>query len=411
MDTNWQQHLDQAIDSMGDELIAIRRHLHTSPEISGEEYQTTEFLIERLQTQGFRPRTPETKRGVVCDDGEASGAKIAIRADIDALQIQDAKEVAYRSQRDNVMHACGHDAHTAILYGALCGLRQVRLADGLPWPIAVRGIFQPAEETAQGAKEMVAAGVLEGVGAIFATHVDPKRIAGRIGLRDGVSTANCDEIRIRLQGVGGHAARPHDAVDPIGAAAQLLQNIYLFVPRSTDSQEAVVVTFGHISGGSNSNVIPDSVQIQGTMRTLCHQVRAQTKERIQRICRGVSETTGVQIDMEIVNELDSVSNNAELNGILSRGAAEVLEAGGVEAIPRASMGSEDFSVYLREVPGAMFRLGAASGELRTPLHSTNFDIAEEVIMIGAKILARSAVLWSDPHRACDRTSAAAESMS
>ncbi len=408
MDTSWQQYLDRAIDELSGELIEIRRHLHQYPEISGHEYRTTEFLLERLQSRGLCGITPDTKRGVICDDGEATAGKIALRADIDALQIQDTKQVAYRSQHEGVMHACGHDAHSAILYGALCGLRQLRLTDGLPWPVTVRGIFQPAEETAKGAREMVAAGALSGVSAILATHVDPHREAGSIGLRDGVSTANCDEIRVRLQGVGGHAARPHDTRDPIHAAAQLIQNTYSLVSRKIDSQDAVIVTFGHIAGGSNSNVIPDSVEMRGTMRTLCNQVRIRAKEQLQQVCRGVSEATGVEIELEMVNELASVFNDADLNEILMRSGSEVLGAGRVERIPRASMGSEDFAVYLEQVPGAMFRLGIATEELRAPLHSTNFDISEETIMMGAKILARSAILWCDPHRSLDKSATAAE---
>ena len=255
---------------------------------------------------------------------------------------------------------------------------------------------------------MVSAGALEGVSAILATHVDPHREVGSIGLRDGVSTANCDEIRIRLQGVGGHAARPHDTRDPIHAAAQLIQNTYSLVSRKIDAQDAVVVTFGHIAGGSNSNVIPDSVEMRGTMRTLCNQVRTQAKEQLQQVCRGVSEATGVQIELEMVNELASVFNDAGLNEILTRAGSEIVGADHVERIPRASMGSEDFAVYLEQIPGAMFRLGVATEEFRAPLHSTNFDISEETIMIGAKILARSAIFWCDPHRSLDRSAAAVE---
>ena len=408
MDTTWQQNLDRAIDARGEELIALRRHLHAYPELSGEEFQTTALLLERLQSAGCVCRVPAEKRGVLADVGDEKGPRIGLRADIDALQIQDAKDVSYRSVNDGVMHACGHDAHSAILYGALCGLQQLRQAEAFPWPVSVRGIFQPAEETAQGAQEMVAFGALEGLSAVLGIHVDPKRAAGSIGLRDGVSTANCDEIRIHLRGVGGHVASPHEAVDPVNAVAQLLQAIYLLIPRTTDSQEAVVVTFGRIVGGTNSNVIPELVELRGTLRTLCKNVRVQTKEKLHRICHGVSETTGVEINLDIKSEIDSVINDKTLNQILRRSAIELIGAKNIEDIRRPSMGSEDFSVYLREVPGAMFRLGTATNERHVPLHSSNFDIAEEVIIVAAKILARSAVFWSDPSRSDDCSSVTEE---
>ncbi|MEC7696509.1 MAG: amidohydrolase [Planctomycetota bacterium] len=404
----WQEHLDQAIEGQAKSLIQLRRHLHSHPEISGQEFQTTSYLLDLLREIGCDCRVPTAKRGIVAQLGDAGVPRIALRADLDALQIQDVKDVAYRSRNDGVMHACGHDAHCAILVGALQGLQQLSKVGQLPWPISVCGIFQPAEETATGAKEMVHFGALNGVDAILGVHVDPKRKLGVIGLRNGVSTANCDEIRVHLRGVGGHAARPHEAVDPLSAAAQLVQAIYLQVPRSTNSQDAVVVTFGRISGGQNSNVIPDSVELRGTLRTLSDAVRIQTQKKLSELCRGVSATTGVAIDLEIKTEIDSVVNDPNLNQILRTAAIEVLEGNKVETITRSSMGSEDFSVYLKDIPGAMFRLGTATEERETHLHSSDFDIAEEAIVVAAKILARSAVLWSDPKKIDDCRSVAGE---
>jgi amidohydrolase len=406
MDGMWQQQLDQAIDERADALIALRRHLHMHPEISGKEFQTTAYLLEQLESIGCDCRVPTERRGVVADVGTEKMPRIGLRADIDALQIQDAKDVSYRSTHDGVMHACGHDAHSAILYGALSGLQQLAVSDGFPWPVSVRGIFQPAEETAQGAREMVQFGALDGIDAIFGLHVDPKRPVGSIGLRDGVSTANCDEIRIQLRGVGAHAARPHEAVDALSAAAQLVQTVYLNIPRTTDSQESVVVTFGRIVGGANSNVIPESVEMRGTLRTLCSNVREQTKQKLAEICDGVSKMTGVDIDLDIKSEIDSVVNAPALNNVIRRSATEVIGAKNIKDISRSSMGSEDFSVYLQEIPGAMFRLGTAAKETQISLHSSSFDIAEEVIVVAAKILARSAVFWSDPNEMGECSSAA-----
>lgn len=394
---SWQVNLDRMVDARAPQLVAVRRHLHAYPEVSGEEYQTSQYLLKLLQDEGFDCRMPPEGRGLIVDLAATSAEKIILRADIDALGIQDTKDVSYRSCHDGVMHACGHDAHSAILLGTVLALRDLQDAGQLPWPTHVRGLFQPAEETAAGARELMAAGALEGGRAILGVHVDPSISFGTIGLRNGVSTANCDEVSIVLSGPGGHAARPHETVDTIAAAAGLLTAIYSTIPRNTDSQDAVVVTFGKIAGGTNSNVIPETVYIQGTLRTLDMEVRRRTKEKLRKICLGVAEVTGVGIVVDIGAEIDSVCNDDAMTDVLRRAACDLLGPEKVHEISRASMGSEDFSVYLKQIPGAMFRLGCApSGKEGIPLHSASFDIEEKAIAVGAKMLARSAVIWSEP---------------
>lgn len=400
MVSSWQTHLDRVIDARAAELVAVRRHLHAHPEVSGEEYETSRYLCQQLQDQGFEPQLGPGGRGLIVDNSVGKAGKIALRADIDALAIQDIKEVAYRSHREGVMHACGHDVHSTILLGALLALKELQAADQLPWLTPVRGIFQPSEETATGAAEMVAVGALEGVQAIVGLHVDPTLTVGTVGLRSGVCTAHCDELEIVVTGRGGHAARPHDTADPIAAAAQLINSIYGTVPRAIDSQDSVVVSFGQIAGGMNSNVIPDQVRLQGTLRTLADEVRCRSKEKILQICRGIAESAGVCIKAEFQDGVDSVSNDELLTDLLRSAAIDFLGPAQVQAIPRPSMGSEDFSVYLKQVPGAMLRLGStASGETGVPLHSASFDIDEQTIAMGIKIIARSAVIWSEPKSA------------
>jgi len=397
MNFSWQTNLDQAIDARAKQVIAVRRHIHTHPEASGKEYRTSRYLCQLLGEHGLDPQIGPDGRGLIVDSCKTDCEKIALRADIDALGINDAKDVAYRSRHDGLMHACGHDVHAAILFGAILALVDLKNAGQLPWPTHVRGVFQPAEETAMGAAEMVAAGALKGVQAIMALHVDPTMTVGTVGLRNGVATAHCDELDIVLTGRGGHAARPHDTEDPIAAASQLINSMYLTIPRVTDSQDAVVISFGRIAGGKHSNVIPEQVHLWGTLRTLDTEVRKRSKNKIHLICQGIAVSTGVSIDVKIVQEIDSIYNDAAIVELLRGVSGELLGPGQVVQIPRPSMGSEDFSVYLKHVPGAMLRLGTASPEKEeTPLHTASFDVDEEAIAMGTKILARSVVAWSQP---------------
>jgi len=401
MSDSWQHELDRQVDERYDQMVEIRRRLHMYPEVSGDERQTSLYLYQLLGDEGFDVRMGPDGHGVLADSSTASDqttqGTIALRADIDALHIHDVKEVEYRSQHDGVMHACGHDAHTAVVLGALCTLNDLRDAGRLPWEFRMRGIFQPAEETCVGAKEMIRVGALDGVDAILATHMDPARRLGRIGLRAGAFTANSDEVRVNIVGRGGHAARPHEASDPIAAAAQLINALYLFVPRATDSQDAVVVTMGQLIGGDNANVIPEEVTLRGTVRTLETDVRDETFEHIRRLAAGIGQTTDTNIQVHFGHSSNSINNDAQLIDLLTRSGTEILGSEGIEHIPRPSMGSEDFAFYVEKTPGAMFRLGCTSDRAGGyPLHSPTFDIDEEALRIGARILARTVVYWSNP---------------
>ncbi len=397
---SWSEPLDLAVDDCFDDMVSVRRYLHTHPEPSGQELRTIAYLNERLVEAGFDPRLASHKRGLLVDSSECgAGPSIALRADVDALKIEDAKKVDYRSQVTGVMHACGHDAHPAMLLGAIRALRVVESAGGLPWPVRWRAIFQPAEETCVGAKEMVAEGALEDIDAILALHVDPSREIGKIGTRVGPLTSITDQLNIVIVGRGGHAARPHESRDPIAAAAQLISSMYLFVPRATDSHDSVVVTIGQIIGGESANVIPETVELRGTLRTLSQRVRERTQTHIRQLARGLAESSGTKIRVEFNGGTGSVVNDAELTALVRQTGTDLLGATNVEEIDRPSMGAEDFAQYLPHVPGTMFRLGVTSQNIGgAPLHSPMFDIDERALAIGAKILARSAVSWSDPAR-------------
>jgi amidohydrolase len=399
MTSDWRTRIDAAVDESLDRMIALRRHLHAHPEPSGEELQTSLRLYQLFDEMGLAVRMGPEGRGIVVDSRNASGGgrRIALRADIDALRIEDQKQTPYRSSVPEVMHACGHDAHTATVFGTLLVLDRLECERALPWPITSRGIFQPAEETGEGAKAMMAAGALNDVAAILAVHVDPTRRAGTIGVRPGPLTASCDDMQITVRGRGGHAARPHESNDPIAAAAELVSTLYQFVPRATDSQDAVVVSFGQIHGGQNANVIPEEVMLEGTVRTLNHDVREKTVQHIRTLAEGIEQVTGAKVDVNFRRGSPSVQNDEALTQLVSDVAADLLGPNNVITLPRPSMGSEDFAYYLECVPGTMFRLGAAGENGTWPgLHTPTFDVDEKCLAVGAKILARTVVEWSKP---------------
>lgn len=407
MTDNWKIKLDDTVAEYANQIVALRRHLHRNPEVSGAELKTSLHLYQLLDKLEIDVRMGPEGCGVVADSladltstgGPSAPAdtRIAFRGDIDALSIQDEKEVSYRSDTEGVMHACGHDAHASIIYGTILTLEALRGQQALPWPVSWRAIFQPSEETATGAAQMLETGVMEDVSKIFALHVDPTRRTGEIGLRSGAMTAHCDLLRLVVHGQGGHAARPHESKDPIAAAAQLISTLYQFVPRATDSHDAVVLTIGQLQGGQNPNVIPDTVSLSGTMRTLDTSVRARTIEQIRQVARGVGEITDTSIDVELPTNIPSVNNDAELTRLVWHEAEDVLGIENVQLIARPSMGSEDFACYLDHAPGVMFRLGSAIDLAAiTPLHTPKFDIDEASLEIGVRVLARSIIMAAQP---------------
>ena len=401
MSQSWKIEMDRQFDQFEDQLIRFRRHLHQHPELSGEERESSLLVYTKLGDEGFPVRLGYEGLGVIADyasdDASSQLPIFAMRADLDALPIQDEKTVPYRSSNAGTMHACGHDVHTTIVSGAILVLKSLAQQGKLPWPIRIRAIFQPAEETCEGASRMMESGALDGVAAIVANHVDPSLPVGRVGIRAGVLTASCDEVFIQIRGHGGHAARPHESKDPISAAAQLINALYLHLPRVTDSQDAVVATFGQIRGGRNSNVIPELVELKGTMRTLNLRVRQAAKQHMMRIAKGVAETTETRINVDFGVSSPSVVNDAAIISQARSTLVELFGESAIHEIVRPSMGSEDFAFYLERVPGALIRLGSAGPNVEsTALHTPNFDVDEGVIRVGVRLLVHQAVEWFRP---------------
>ncbi|MEX0725181.1 MAG: amidohydrolase [Planctomycetaceae bacterium] len=409
----WAAACDAAAAELADEQIGVRRHLHAHPEPSGVEYETTRFIMQRLRTAGIDARTCRNTQGeevgVIADvslgatrahDAASPARTIALRADIDALRMPDQKDVPYASQNEGVCHACGHDAHTSILLAAVLAAQSSRDAESVsrfPRPVTLRFLFQPAEETAEGAHWLVEQDAMQGVSAVLGLHVDPERKAGTVGVRYGVLTAHCDEVEFIVDGHGGHAARPHHTIDPIAAASHLVGALHTFLPRSVDSRNASVFTIGKISGGYAANVIPEKVQLWGSLRSTLLENQDTLRARIVAICEGAERTTGARISVRFVQPIKGVYNHPRIAAALDFASQNVLGPELVQIIDLPSMGGEDFSVYLDHAPGAMLRLGCAAQVENPPfLHSPVFDIDERALNVGTRILLHAAMLL-----ACD----------
>ena len=383
--------IETTLAELTPEISRFRRHLHRNPELSGEEIETTRFLAQCLDQEKIPHRIAQEGKGIITETfaGMPNAPAIALRADIDALPIQEENRVDYRSAKPGVMHACGHDAHTAILLGTTIALRQ---AGNLP--VAWRSIFQPSEETGHGALELVKQGAVDGVAAIVALHVDPNREVGYLGLTPGLRTAFCQDFTIRVVGRGGHGARPSATVDPIAVAVQLVTLIYQAVPRQIDSRDPVVVTIGMIQGGQTHNVIPDFVTLKGTIRALKDTVSEQARHTLERLCRGTEQAFGASISIDFSDLLRGMTNDPKVTEICLSAARELVGADRVATDDRPSLGGEDFADYLTHVPGCMVSLGVKRpGTEVTALHTSGFDIDERALLIGARLLARILLRW------------------
>ena len=373
-------------------LIAVRRHLHQHPELSGAEHATTAFLSAELSAAGIAHSLGPGRRGIITRRFGALRREtpvVALRADIDALPIAEENDVPYRSSAEGVMHACGHDAHSAMVLGALLGLH---LAP--PAGAGVRGIFQPSEEAGHGARDMVKAGAVDGVDAIVALHVDPTLPAGSVALRPGPQTAHCQDFSLEVVGRGGHGARPHNTVDPIAIASQLVSLIYQGVPRRTDARDPVVVTIGEFHAGHAANVIPDTARLKGTIRAFDSHVARNTRRLIEQICRGVALASRARVRATFDEPLNGVTNDPRVTAICEQAARSVVGASRVLTDGRPSMGAEDFADYLERVPGCMIRIGVKSPRIKaTPLHTSRFDVEESALLVGARLLARVLFDW------------------
>lgn len=382
-------HIKNLASKIAPRLIEIRRHLHSHPELSGEEYQTAAFVAGVLSSSGLHVVEGVGKTGVV---GELLGNGddqriLAIRADMDALPIQERTDLDFASRIPGVMHACGHDVHTTVGLGVAMVLAD--LAGDLPGKM--RFLFQPAEEIAQGASWMVQDGVMEDVSAIFGLHVFPSIPGGCLGLRYGALTAAADELEIKIFGESGHGARPHEAIDAIWIASQVITILQQAISRTHNPLRPVVLSIGQIQGGRAPNIIADQVELRGTVRSLHPETRAQLPTWIETIVANTCNSYGAKYQVDYRQGVPSVQNDYNLTQILQSAAEEAWGSDRVQILPEPSLGAEDFSVYLDYAPGTMFRLGVGLSQAPNhPLHHPQFEVDESAIITGVVTLAYAA---------------------
>lgn len=379
--------LDKA-QQIRDKLVAWRREFHSHPELGFAEQRTARRVAETLAELGLEVQTGVGKTGVVGFLGEGRPV-IGIRADMDALPIHEENDVPYASQTPGVMHACGHDGHTAMLLGVAELLSQ--MPDRPPGQ--VRFLFQPSEERADeenksGGLRMVEEGALDGVDVVIALHVASDQPAGKIQIAGGYATAAEDSFLITLTGTGGHGAYPHQGIDPTFILAQVLNAIHGIRARRINPTKAAALSIGSIHAGSVTNVIPSKVEISGTIRTYDEETRARMKEELARAL-AVARALGGDFKLELRQGYPATYNDPAVAGLIRQTATELL---GEESLlpPEPGMGAEDFSYMAQKAPGAMFNLGAKYDERNRPHHTPIFDINEDALPVGTAMLAEVA---------------------
>ncbi len=374
--------------SLGPRLVEIRRHFHSHPELSGQEYQTAAYVAGVLSSCGLQVQELVGKTGVVAEMPGADPLlpRLAIRTDMDALPITERTGLEYASRQMGIMHACGHDVHTTVGLGTAMVLSQLQKG----FPGTTRFLFQPAEETAQGARWMIDDGVMTGVGAVLGVHVFPTVPGGSIGVRYGALTAAADDLELIIHGESGHGARPHEAVDAVWIAAQVITVLQQAISRTHNPLRPVVLTIGQISGGRAPNVIADQVRLLGTVRSLHPETSAELPQWIESIVASVCQPFGAKYEMNYCRRVPSVLNDPYLTQIVEQCAEEAWGRDRIQVLPEPSLGAEDFSLYLDHAPGTMFRLGVGYADRpNPPLHHPQFEVDETAILTGVVTMAYS----------------------
>jgi amidohydrolase len=369
-------------------LVKVRRELHQNPEIAFDEVETSERIVRELRELRLDFKNGVAKTGVVGFlNTRKKGRTVALRADMDALPIEEQTEFSYRSKNKGLMHACGHDVHMACLIGAakiLTGLKQ-------ELPGKVKFIFQPSEEVPPGgAKPMIEAGVLKNpdVLGIFALHCDSVIPVGKIGVREGAAMAQADSFDIVVSGIGGHGARPHLGVDAIVVASQVVQALQNIASRKIDPVKPVVITIGKIEGGTARNIICDRVLLKGTVRSLSKEVARRVPALLKTITSGITKSAGASFELDYSSGYPVLINHPQATGLARATVAKMFGKQGVFEISKPTMGGEDFAYYLQKVPGSFLRLGIRNPKKDAvyPWHHPKFAVDEDAIKVGSSIL-------------------------
>lgn len=365
-----------------EDLVAWRRHLHRHPELSRQEFATTQFIAERLAGAGLNPKVLPSGTGLTCDFGPEDGPRVALRADIDALPMTEQTGAPYASLVPGVTHACGHDAHTAILLGAA-----LALASAPELPVGVRLVFQAAEELMPGgAIDAIAAGVLSGVSRIFALHCDPRLEVGRVATIPGPITSAADTIEIMVTGPGGHTSRPHLTADLVYGLGTLITGLPGVLSRRIDPRNSTVMVWGAVNSGAAANAIPQSGRLAGTVRTASRDTWVAMESIVEEAVASLLEPLNIEHTLNYHRGVPPVVNEA----VSTRMLTHAIEAIGPEVLAETqqSGGGEDFSWYLEQVPGAMGRLGVWPGTgPQLDLHQPTFDLDERALAVGVRVMA------------------------
>ena len=379
--------------SFAEDTILVRRHIHANPELSYQEYETAKYVSAQLRLLGLEPKEGVAETGLTClIEGKSPHKKtVALRGDMDALPILEANDIPYKSKNEGVMHACGHDVHTACVLGAARILNELKEE----FEGTVKLIFQPGEEkNPGGASLMIKDGVLENPSpdAIYGQHVMPYIPTGKVGFREGKYMASADEIYLTVKGKGGHAALPDKVVDPITIAAQIITALQQVISRNADPKSPTVLSFGKIQGGHAQNIIPNEVKLAGTFRALDEEWRAKAHERITAIAKGIAQGMGGDCEVKIDKGYPFLTNNPQITR-LARSAAEAYL--GKENIVDLDLwlGAEDFAFYSHARPSCFYRLGTGNESKGTTLgvHTDRFNIDEDAIEIGMGLMAWIAI--------------------
>jgi len=376
-------HIKPEIKALKESIISTRRDIHQHPELAFDEHRTAQLVADRLQSFGMDVQTGVGKTGVVgILKGNGSGKTIALRADMDALPMQEINDIPYKSQNDGVMHACGHDGHTAMLLGAAEALSQK--TDTLNG--TVKFLFQPAEEGQGGARYMIEDGALDGVDEVYGIHLWNYQEYGTVGVKPGPILAAADLFEITVHGKGGHGAAPQGTKDAVVIASHLVQTLQTIVSRNTNPIESTVVTIGQINGGYNFNIIADTVTMKGTSRAYTEENRQLIKTRMAEIIKGTEQIFDCTIDFDYEDGYPPTVNHPEESEKLLNAARNIVGDGAGE--PYLSMGGEDFSYFLQKVPGCFFLVGSAPPDhepLSVPHHCSHFDIDERALLVGSSV--------------------------
>ncbi|MEE4241772.1 MAG: amidohydrolase [Desulfopila sp.] len=367
----------------------IRRHIHAHPELSFLEKETGRFIQDKLIETGLDFEGGVAGTGVVSTLMGPPGRHqtVALRADMDALPVQEETALSFASTRQGVMHACGHDGHIAMLLGAAALLAEKEL------PGPVKFIFQPAEEHGNGAQHLIKAGVLENVEAVFAGHIDTHFPLGTITVDDGIICAWADPFVIRLRGRGGHAARPHESIDAVVAAADLVQSVQNLISRGADPNRAAVITIGCLQAGTAQNIIAENALLKGTIRSTDCQTRENTIAGLKRVVDSIGVMHRVEADLDFHEAVPAVINEKKAAETARVAASRTPGVLAVTSQGCASLGAEDFAFYQNSIPGCMVRFGASLEQGAGVAHSGLFDFNEDVLNIGALWYANVAWQW------------------